>query len=95
MQWQRLPAWKRKTSQDAVEFAHTMIISRPDLTDFECPLDRFLVLRAWLNAEQRSSEPPQAGKRGAKSKAARGKALLKSALKAPESLVEYQESGIS
>ena len=55
-EWNRLPAWRRRTAQDAAEFAQIMLTSRPDLTDFDCPFDRFLVLRSWLLAEQRSAE---------------------------------------
>ena len=55
-EWNRLPAWRRRNSQDAAEFAQIMLTSRPDLTDFDCPFDRFLVLRAWLLAEQRTVE---------------------------------------
>jgi hypothetical protein len=55
-QWNRLPTWRRRNSQDAAEFAQIMLTSRPDLADFDCPFDRFLVLRAWLLAEQRNVE---------------------------------------
>ena len=41
-----------------------MLASRPDLTDFECPFDRFLMLRTWLTAEQRAAAAPAAAKRG-------------------------------
>lgn len=55
-EWHRLPTWKRRNTSDAAEFTQIMLTSRPELTDFECPFDRFLVIRAWLLAEQRAAE---------------------------------------
>lgn len=54
-QWHRLPAWKRRNSQDAAEFAHIMITSRPDITNFDCSVNPFLVVRSWLVAEQQTT----------------------------------------
>lgn len=63
--WNRLPAWKRRSTSDAAEFTQIMLTSRPDLTDFECPFERFLVIRAWLMAEQRATEKTPTYKRRA------------------------------
>ena len=56
-----------------------MLTSRPDLTDFDCPFDRFLVLRAWLLAEQRNAEQSKKSttrKRAASSKKAAAEASV-------------------
>jgi hypothetical protein len=69
-EWYKLPVWRRRNSQDAADFAQIMLTSRPDLTEFECLFDRFLILRAWLIAEQHA-QPSVNGKHGGRGKAHR------------------------
>lgn len=78
-EWNRLPAWRRRSTGDAAEFAQIMLTSRPDISSFDCPFDRFLIVRSWLVAEQRAVESAGSKKRGARTKAAAATAQVKPA----------------